>query len=242
MIYLYQPRKRNKMKTNILALFVLSLFFTSCSKNDNSGQNTPPGQDAFINTTSGSTWTYHADNTTGGVVNSSDYMVTSTDKDTSVNSRKYHIYSYSYGGSQYLGLSGNDYYQYDSIPGSSSLGGIAVERLYLKDNLSNGGTWKQDFTFQVTGVPIPIPLTVSNKIAEKGISRTVNGIPYANVTHVSTSISSSFIPAASLTSAIDSYYAPKYGLIENSTVVSLNYLGITEDVNIKTQLLSAVLK
>lgn len=230
------------MKTSILALFAISLFFTSCSKNDNSGQNNPPGQDAFINTSSGSTWIYHADNTKGGVVNSSDYTVTSTDKDTSVNSRKYHVYSYSYGGSQYLGLSGHDYYEYDSIPGSSSIGGAAVERLYLKDNANKGDTWKQDFTFQISG--IPIPLTVSNKITDKGISRTVSGITYENVTHVSSSISISslLIPASALTSAIDSYYAPKYGLIENSTIVSLNYSGITEDVNIKTQLLSAVLK
>lgn len=230
------------MKTCILSLLALSLVFASCSKNDNSDQNTTPAADAFINTTSGSTWIYHIDNNSGGSPSSSDYTVTSTNKDTSINSRTYHVYSYSYGGSQYMGLSGHDYYEYDSIPGSSSIGGIAVERLYLKDNLSNGGTWKQDFTFNVTGSPIPIPLSVSNKITEKGISKTVNGIPYTNVTHVTSTISSSLIPASSLTSAIDSYYAPKYGLIENSTVVSLNYMGITENINIKTQLLGSVLK
>lgn len=230
------------MKTIIISLLAISLIFTSCSKNDDSGDNNPPATDAFINTNSGSTWSYHEDNNTGGTANSSDYVVTSTDKDTSINSRTYHVFSYSYGGSQYMALSGHDYYEYDSIPGSSSIGGIAVERLYLKDNLKKGETWKQNFTFQISGIPIPIPITVSNKITEKGISMTVNGIPYENVTQVSSSISSSLIPASSLTSDIESYYAPKYGLIENNTVVSLDYMGITEDVNISTKLLSSVLK
>ncbi|MEO9020629.1 MAG: hypothetical protein ABI237_13420 [Ginsengibacter sp.] len=227
------------MKTRFLTVLAVTLFFGSCSKSVDSSQNTNPAE-SYLTTTSGSIWTYHEINSTSGTVNSSDYMVTSTDRDSTINNRKYHIFSYSYGGSQYLGLSGHDYYEFDSIPGSSSIGGAAVERLYLKDNLNTGDIWKQNFTFSVSG--FPVPLSVTNKIAEKDISRTVNGIDYQNVIHVNSTISSTLIPASSLKSAIDSYYAPKYGLIENTTIVNLNYMGISQDVNISTQLKSAVLK
>ena len=94
----------------------------------------------------------------------------------------------------------------------------------------------------VGGVPMAILVNLTNKIVETGISRMVNGTNYTGVIHVSTTISSTSIPAANLTSSIDGYYAPNYGLIENSTLVNLNYLGLAEYVNIKTQLTSSVLK
>ncbi len=83
---------------------------------------------------------------------------------------------------------------------------------------------------------------LTNKIAEKGISMTVNGISYSNVIHVSTSLSSALIPSSSFTSSIDSYYAPKFGLIENTSKVHLDYSGLTENVNSTTELMSADLK
>jgi hypothetical protein len=76
-------------------------------------------------------------------------------------------------------------------------------------------------------------------IAEKGISRNVNGKSYTDVIHVSTSIASSLIPAASLTTSINSYYAKKYGLIENTSIISLNYLSIVANINVETKLVSA---
>ena len=77
---------------------------------------------------------------------------------------------------------------------------------------------------------------------EKGISRTVNSTSYSDVIHVSTTISSALIPAASLTTVINSYYAPKYGLIENSSVVHLDFAGIVQDVDTETKLVNATLK
>ncbi|HSN10317.1 MAG TPA: hypothetical protein VLS85_14855, partial [Hanamia sp.] len=149
------------------------------------------------------------------------------------------VYSYSYGGSEYLGITGHDYYQYDSIPVS---GGINIERLYLKDDASVGTTWSQDFSLTIPGVPLPVPLKINNKIVEKGITRTENGTSYSNVIHVSTTLSSSLIPSSAFSSNIDSYYAPKYGLIENTSVIQLNYMGLVENVNVETQLMSSNLK
>lgn len=222
------------MKTTFPLLAVI-LVFAACQKNNSSPA---VSTDVYLNTSSGSSWSYLQTDLSNTNPPSS-YTVTSTSNDTTINSRKYHVYSYSYGGSEYLGVAGHDYYQYDSIPVS---GGINIERLYLKDDASVGATWNQDFSLTIQGVPIPVPLTVSNKIVEKGITRTENGISYSNVIHVSTTLSSSLIPSSAFSSAIDSYYAPKYGLIENTSVIQLNYLGLVENVNVQTQLMSSSLK
>jgi len=222
------------MKTAFL-LLAATVVFSACKKNNSSASIST---DVYISTSAGSSWSYLQTDLTN-TNPPSNYTVTSTSNDTTINSRKYHVYNYSYGGSEYLGVTGNDYYQYDSIPIS---GGINIERLYLKDNASTGATWNQNFSLTIPGVPLPVPLTVSNKIVEKGIDKTENGTTYSNVIHVSTTLSSALIPSSSLNSSIDSYYAPKYGLIENTTVIQLNYLGLVENINAKTQLMSSSLK
>ncbi|MGN6298245.1 MAG: hypothetical protein ACTHM7_15755 [Ginsengibacter sp.] len=224
------------MKTS-LVFFALLFIFSSCKKDNAPKDN--PSNETYVNTNTGSIWTYRqtdvADNNS-----TSDYTITSTANDTTIDSRKYHVYTYSYGGSKYLGIEGHDYYQYDSIP---ITGGVNIQRLYLKDNAAKDDTWKQDFNLQIQELQgATIQLTVQNKVVEKGITKTVNGKDYSNVYHVSTSLSSSAIPSTALTSTIDSYYAPGYGLIENTTQVELNYLGLVKEVNFKTELTSADLK
>jgi hypothetical protein len=222
------------MKTNALILLAATLIFTACNKNDSNPDSTTSA--SYINTHAGSTWTYHEDNSSGVTPTSSDYSVTSTSQDSTINGRKYHVYNYSYGGSQYLAVLDHEYYQYDSIPVA---GGENVERLYLKDNAAQGATWSQDFELTISN--IPITLTATNKIIEKGISRTVNGQNYTNVTHVSTALSSALITSG-LTSSIDSYYAPNFGMIENTTIIHLDFPGLNENVDVTTKLVSADLK
>lgn len=224
------------MKTKLIILFAVTLFFTACKKDNSTTPTT--SNSSYINTKAGSTWSYHEVDSSRATPKTSDYTVTSTSRDSTIKGRKYHVYDYSYGGNNYLALSGNDYYQYDSIPVS---GGVNVERLYLKDNLAAGSTWTQDFNLTIPNIPIPVTITATNKIIEKGISRKVNGVSYSNVIHVSTSLSSQLIPSG-FTSAIDSYYAPNYGLIESSTLIQLNYLTLSENINIKTHLTNASLK
>jgi len=226
------------MKTNLLILCFVSLTFFACKKN---GDNTNPSTQTatYINTNAGSSWTYHEINSSGVAPTNTDYTVVSTAKDSSINGKSYHIYDYSYGGSEYLNLTGHNYYQYDSIPGGLN---EVFERLYLKDDLAVGTNWKQDISVTIPGVAFPVPATITNTVAEKGISRNINGTNYSNVIHVATTITSALIPASSLTTSIDSYYAERFGLIENSTVVKLNFFGTTENVDISTKLTSAVLK
>lgn len=221
-----------------LLIIVPVLFLLSACKKENT--DNPPASKPYFNTTSGSTWAYHEVNSSTGNPTSTDFTITSTSSDTTINRKSYHIYSYSYGGSQYLNKTNSDYYEYDSIPGGI---GQAVERLYLKDNISNGGTWDQSLSVKIEGFPLGnVPVKISNKIVDKGIERTVNGVTYTDVIHVQTTLSSSMVPSSDLTSDIHSYFAPGYGLIENSTNVDLDYLGITQKVQVTTTLTSANLK
>ena len=226
------------MKIKNLLFPAFALFMVSCKKN--SQTTTPSQQDAYLTTSSGSTWQYHQVDSSGSTPVIADYTLTSSARDTMINGKNYHIYDNSTGSLQYLNLTGNDYFQFDSLP--SGLGVSAFEQLYLKDNSPAGTTWSQSLSVTVPGIPFPVPVTLTYKIAEKGIVRTVNAKNYSNVIHVSTTLSSSLIPAASLTSSIDSYYAEKYGLIENTTIINLDYSGIVVYVNIGTKIVTATLK
>ena len=225
------------MKTTFSFLSLI-IIFSACKK-DNSGLPGNPSANVYVNTNAASSWNYQQTDSSGASPTTSNYTVTSSPNDTTINSRKYHVYNYSYGGSQYLSNSGSDYYQFDSIPVA---GGSNIERLYLKDNISVGNTWSQNFNLTIPNFPLPVSLVVTNKIVEKGISMTVNNIAYSDVIHVSTSLSAPLIPASSLTSGIDSYYAPKFGLIKNTSKINLDYSGLTENVNTETELMSSDLK
>jgi hypothetical protein len=240
-LYFYTyPEKKFNMKTRFLLIVTAAMIVTSCGKKSTTPA-TPATQESYLNTSGGSSWTYQQNDSSGATPTSSQYTLTSTSKDSTIGNKSYHVYNYSYGGNQYLNLTGSDYFQFDSLPGGL---GQVFERLYLKDNLANGGTWSQDVNVNISlsGIPLSVKITLNNKIAEKAISRQVNGNSYADVIHVSTSLSSSSIPASGLTSSIDSYYAPKYGLIENRSVINLDYLTITQKVNFSTKLLNAALK
>ncbi len=226
------------MKIKNLLLPVIILFAISCKKK--SGTTTPPIQpDVYITTTAGSTWNYHQVDSSAATPVNSDYTLTSTPNDTTINSKSYHIYTNSGGGFQYLNLTGDNYYQFDSLP--AGFGATAFENLYLKDNADVGIKWTQNLSVTVPGVPIAVPLTITYTIAEKGISKTVNNQPYTNVIHVTASISSSLIPPNALTSSINMFYAPKYGMIANATIINLNYSGVVKYANITSLLTSATL-
>ena len=225
------------MKSLILIALPCLFLFSSCKKDENKPDTRPEENATFINTASGSSWSYHEINSSGSASVESDYTVTSTNKDTSINSRSYHIYNVSFGGNRYLNLSGKDYYEFDTIPGGGSK---TFERLYLKTGATPGTSWTQTENIQVEGIQVPSKIT--NTIVETSLTRMVNGKNYQNVIHVSTTITSELIPAASLTTDIHSYYAPNYGLIENTSKINLNYLGVVEKLDIATTLKSSDLK
>lgn len=210
---------------------IILLIFVSCKKSSTTTA------DKYMTLSAGSSWNYQQTNA-GTPTN---YTLTSTTRDTVITGKNYHVFTNSNGPNQYYNITGNDYYQFDSIKLAAAA--QSIDRLYLKEDAIVNGNWSQTVSFVLAGVPLPggIPLTISNTVTEKGISRTVNAIAYTDVIHVQTALTSTLIPAASLTSTINTYYARKYGLIENSTIITLNFMGFNNNVNTTTKLVSSIL-
>jgi hypothetical protein len=221
----------------LLSAAALSL---GCKKSSNNS-STP---DTYQNTDPNSTWNYRSTDNTGATP-PADYTQTSTNRDTSVNGRSYHVFNLSTGGSNYLNISGTDYYQYASLPGTGSVT-QAIERLYLKSNLNTNDTWTQDInaTFVYNSIPYSIPVRLTNKVVQKGATRVVNNITYNNVIDISIDVknTNAFIPINIVTD-IHEYYAPKYGLIERQAKATITITGSApQSIDNSTVLLSSDLK
>ncbi len=225
------------MRHRYLAFLTLLMALGACKKSSDNA--TVVVADKYMSNTAASTWQMRlTDNSTATVTN---YTVTSTNRDSTINSKAYHVFTNSSTGvNEYFFISGNDYYTFRTL--GLTLGSAQVETIYLKDNSPAGTTWNQTVNLTVPAIPFPVPVTLTYTLAEKGISRTVNGVAYTNVIHMTMAISSSIIPAANLTTDIQSYYAPKFGLIENTNKVNLNYSGFVQNTDTKTILLSADIK
>lgn len=218
----------------IPALF-LGLF--SCKKDDDSSGTPAPVK--FMSLTAGSTWNYKFTDNPSTAPAVSNYTVTATSNDSVANGRTYKVFTNSSGPNEYYNITGSDYYTFRKLP--DVLGGVSVEVLYLKDNLNANGTWSQ--TIPITYSGIPLQLTFNNTIAEKGITKVVNGVTYTGVTKVKTTLAVTGIPFAyTLDSDIEYYYAPKVGQIENNTTIDLTVTGFPPThVEQKTELQSSTI-
>lgn len=221
------------MKKIIFAGIFLAITSISCQKDVNPDNQNPP--ETYMSFTAGQTRTYTtvdniaATNTT--------YILTSTDRDTMANGKSYHVFTNGAGPNEYYNITGNDYFQFAALP--DMLGGTNEEMLYLKTNAAVGTSWNKQINVPVSGLPLPIVVTLTNTISQTGITKEVNGITYNNVIKVETSVAAAGIPTSAITSDIDSYYAPKYGLIENHYVIGINYMGVVENVDTQIKLVSA---
>ena len=222
------------MKKIQFAPLYLCLVTISCGKSDPAPGTTTA---SYMNMKVGSSWNYEQINNKPPT-STSNFTLTSINKDTTVDAKSYHVFTNSgTGASEYYRLSGSDYYTYQSLP--AALGGIKVENLYLKTEAAVGVSWPQ--VYNITFNSFPLVVTVTHTIQEKGISKTVNGINYTNVIHVKTGITVGGIPPASLVTDIHYYYAPNVGLIENTSKIDLNYLTIINSTDVTTRLKTAIL-
>ncbi len=224
------------MRMYILLAISALFLFSSCKKDKSTSENKKETTN-YMNVVPGSSWHYQEINASGTAPVQSDYTVTSTNRDTTISNKSYHIFTISYGGSRYLNVSGKDYYEFGAFPGA---GINSFERLYLKGGATVGTSWSQSEKLMVEGVQIPIKLT--NTILSNSLIKMIHGKSYEKVIHVKTTITSELIPAASLITDIHSYFSPNYGIVENTTKINLNYLGVVEKVDISTTLKSTILK
>ncbi len=227
------------MKNIFFVLTLIPVFFASCKKDKTPAPVTPA--DTYMSATPDNTWTYEVTNNV--TPSTSSYTRTSTSRDSSINSKAYHVFTRSDGGpNEYYSLTGNDYYTFQNLP--TDFGGSAVETIYLKSNAAINTSWTQTYTVSSSGVPLTVNLI--NTIAETGVSKTVNGIAYTDVIHVTTAITASVfgmpIPASGLTSDIQSYYAKKTGLIQSSYKINIDYSGIVSKTDQLTILKSSSIK
>ncbi|MEP7166250.1 MAG: hypothetical protein ABI741_16225 [Ferruginibacter sp.] len=226
------------MKKVLFACISVSLLAISCSKSDDP---TPAGGEKYMSTTAGSTWNYQfTDNITPA--NSNNYTVTSSSRDTVASSKTFHVFDNSNGNSEYYNITASDYYTLQAF----SLGttDTALVNLYLKDGAAVNDNWLQSYTLDAGGVPVQV--NVTNKIQEKGITKIVGTTTYTNVIHVVSTISSPTIaslPGSSLTTNINYYYAPKYGMIQNDAKIDLvvPLLTLDQHTDTQTKLLSATI-
>ena len=231
------PNSLNMLKlrlfTGLLALSVL----ISCSDDD--GGSGTPSPDPYMTTGAGATRDYSSTMNNPPSPPQS-YRLTTTNRDTVVGTRTYRVFENNNGPNRYYNISGNDYYTFQNL--GAVLGDVLIEDLYLKTNVNAGNSWVQTYSdITIPGAPGPASATFSNKIEEKGISKTVNGIAYSNVIHVSSTITSASVtvggfplPITGLYTNIHSYYAPRVGMIENSSIVSIDFMGVQDSSNVST--------
>lgn len=227
------------MNKKIFTILAVSLFAVSCKKNDLPAP--PAAAVKFMSLTAASTWNYETvDNI---LISTSPYIITSTSKDSSINGKTYHVFTNSSGSAnEYYNITGSDYYNFRKLP--SALGATSVEYIYLKDNAEVGTSWSQSYPVNVSGTSLNA--TLKNTITAKGTSKTVKGVTYADVIHVTTTVTISFLgiplPTTALTTDIQSYYAPKVGLIQSTNKINLNYAGVVDNSNQQTNLNTSNIK
>lgn len=227
------------MKNALLGPLTLSLLIISCQPEYNPGPIDPPV--TYMPATAGSTWNYELINNIPPAT-TTPFILTSTTSDSAINGKSYRVFTNSISANEYYNVTGNEYYNFRNLP--AALGSSSVEYLYLKDNVDVGASWSQTYPVMVSGVSLNATLT--NTIAEKGVSKTVNGATYNDVIHITTTVGVSIggvpLPADAITSDIQSYYAARIGMIQSINNIKLDYGGYKDSTNQQTNLNSYDIK
>ena len=205
------------MKKILFGTLVLSsILLFSCGK-DETGPAVPAV--SYLTVTPGQIRTFENKDSISGAVT----VVTQTTSttDTSVGGKSYRIFNNSNGTNEYFAVSGNDYYTLYNLPAGIST--EPIELLYLKATGTVGSTWSQNYSFNVPGVPIAIPVKFTHTIKETGLTKTTGSLTHTDVIRVETKISSTLL---SINSDIQTYCAPKYGVVYMTSYIAEATAGI----------------
>lgn len=208
-----------KIKLFSVLLAASVLVFTQCKKDDG-GSDTPTAIKDYAPLTAGSTFSFRNIVSTSTVTDTANYTLTVGGADTVYNGRTYKRLTGSDTSVRFMAKVGTNYYQLATF---AALNTGVFENYYLNDSVPVNTTWPQtiSFTYNIAGAPTNLTATLNYKIAERGMSRTVNSIAYSNVIRVSFSgiaVTGAPIPV-NITATGDSYYAQGFGLIESTLSV-----------------------
>lgn len=223
---------------HLLAACLLLFIGFSCKKSDPVIAAVP-----YLSINSGNVWSYELTNNPSTAPTNTNYTLTSSIRDTTINSKIYHIFNNSNGNTlEYLNQTGSDYFEFSTLP--AALGGGKTENLYLKSNVAIATTWSQALP-PITISGITANVLKSDTLKETGLTKIVKGKTYTNVIHVSSGLtitsSTSPIPLNNaLTASIHNYYAPNVGRIYSSNDIKIvvTLAGINQSVENKTELVS----
>lgn len=201
------------MKKNLFWLFIAASTGIFSCKKDGSNPN-PPSSVSYLSIAAGNSWNYENTGNPSSTPVVTAFTITSSSRDTSINSKSYHVFSRTDAlGAEYYYINTNDYYEYLRLP---VLDTIKTENLFLKSNFTAGQNWSQDLA-PVTYTGVTAVLTKYDTVIETNMTKTVKGISYDSVIHVRGGLKiKSITPAIispTLTSTIDNYYAPRVGKI-----------------------------
>jgi len=194
------------------------------------------GNYSYLSTTPGNVWTYQETNNTTGSITT--YTLTSTNRDTLINSVPHHVYTKLKAGvttNEYYSDILNDYYQYTRFADSSDL----IDMLYLNDSKQVGESLITGVgtDIPVDGLPFPLRFQadLKNTIMTKDTTITINGINYSNVIKIKSELINARINIPTLPQEMSnvlqniiSYYSPNYGLIKQDFYLLIYPAPVTE--------------
>lgn len=210
----------------LICFFVyITLSSSNCNKKSN---QTPEPEFSYQPVTTGSQWNYTTTGSIGGTSANAAFTLTATSKDTLSGGRSYKVFTNSIGPNEYYNKSGSDYYRIASLAALPQ----PVDVLYLKDNQPAGFIWSETKNFTITGVPFPIPATLTFTNARVKYDTSFNGNNFKDVIRVRLTLS---IPGITIDNNDITYlFAKNVGMIANKVNVRVVAAGI--DVNTETKL------
>jgi hypothetical protein len=225
------------MKGAFYLVIALTVFFAACTKDNNNGGST--NTTTYQPITAGSTWQYELDDKLTTM--KSEFTLTATSKDSSINGRNYTVFTNSSGGNDYYYNDGSNYYQFGGIAGITG----NTELLYLKSSVAAGSQWEETKTADITGLgSASVKLTYT--LVEKIPSLTVETKTYTEVLHVKVQLSNLNVGGFPLTIAsqdLHFYYAPNIGRIKDQVKLTINPpIGSAINVDNETNLKSYTIK
>jgi len=216
------------MKALLTPILFSTLLLAGCSKDNNSGgSNTAT---SYLAVSAGSTWNYHVENKKNAA-SSFNYTLTSSNRDSTINSKSYHVYTSSVGGNEYYAHIGSDYFQQASLTGLDQ----GLELLYLKD-AAVGTSWSETKSISLSG--LALPTTFNYSIEDKLASYTVGTQTFNDVLKVKVTLVPTGLVVAS--QKLEFYYAPNVGRVKSQIQLSVPLAAI--DVDTETNLVSSNIK